>query len=286
MTYARTVAADQIPDQSEFHRSIRDGWWLGLTELLGLVATLNEAGYNTGDVVSKVEAIAAALDTDLAPDSRRRPPEDLIGRDPAEVVALVRQSGIEAATRLEILNARNDFDRQLARDGAAALHAQSDAIVEAMRSTFDPALAQVRAAADAGLTPHTDTTALLATGSTAAIKAYRNLLAAVPILDQVAGLRLEMANVADIGSRQVPIANLLATADSQLVLDGAQNAWQGEVETVQAMPAHLLHPITARMRKPRLGGRWLALVVGGYEIQLSTAGQVATLLHGVHEESA
>jgi len=151
MTYARTVTADQIPDQSEFHRSVRDGWWLGLTELLGLVATLNDAGYNTGVVVTKVEAIAAALDTDLASDSRRRPPEDLIGRDPAEVVALVRQSGIEAATRLEILHARNDFDRQLARDGAASLHAQSDSIVEAMRSTFDPALAHVRAAADAEL---------------------------------------------------------------------------------------------------------------------------------------
>jgi hypothetical protein len=76
------------------------------------------------------------------------------------------------------------------------------------------------------------------------------------------------------------MANLLATADSRLVLDGADNVWRGEVETVQRVPVGGIHAVPVPQGKPRLGGRWLALVIG-YDVRLNTATETAALLESV-----
>ena len=231
ITQARIV--HERPDESPFlHYQPRTGP-LELQELLGLVATLNDAGYGPGDVLAKVDAISTALDTMVIPDPSRYMPQDLIDRAPAEVADLVRQAGIDRAAQADIVWARDDLNTRLARDGAASLLDKSDAVITAMRSTFDPALAQVRAAADAGLTPHTDTGDLLASANTATLKAYRGLIAAVPVLDGIASLRMQMATIAGIGSPDLPVANFLGSADSELVLEGAAQTWRGEVERVQ-----------------------------------------------------
>jgi hypothetical protein len=119
-----------------------------------------------------------------------------------------------------------------------------------MRSTFDPAIAQVRAAADAGLTPHTNTNDLLASANTATLKTYRGLIAAVPVLDGIASLRMQMATIAGIGSPNVPVANFLGSADSQAVLDGAAQTWCGEVERVQYDLPGLDGSYLARQARP------------------------------------
>ncbi len=102
-------------------------------------------------------------------------------------------------------------------------------------------------------------------------------------LDRSGRLRVintDNLEVAGIGSGEVSVANFLGSADSQLVLDGAANTWRGEVERAQYKLPGLAAATSHAQARPRLGGRWLALVIG-YKIRLSTAAQVATLLHGV-----
>ncbi len=76
-------------------------------------------------------------------------------------------------------------------------------------------------------TPTADTADLLASANTATLKAYRGLIAAVPVLDGIASLRMQMATVAGIGSPDLPVANFLGSADSELVLEGAAQTWRG-----------------------------------------------------------
>ena len=132
-----------------------------------------------------------------------------------------------------------------------------------------------------GITPNADTADLLASANTATLKAYRGLIAAVPVLDGIASLRMQMATIAGIGSPDLLVANFLGSADSELVLEGAANTWRGEMERVQYDLPGLGGSYLAKQARPRLGGRWLALVSGAYDVRLSTAAQVVTLLHQV-----
>jgi len=244
-------------------------WPLQLHEVLALCDNLRDAGYDCGGVVKKVEAISSALDRRLAPDIGRYLPSDLIDLDPAEVAKRCRQAGLDLAAGQEMAQARRGFDERLALDAAASLRANSDRIVQQMREVFDPAVDAVRNAADHGLTASTDVRTLADTADGETLDAYRQLGSAVVDLDRIAALRFQMATTANIGPADHPIACFIAKAGDIDDLDGAQAVWAGEIETVAVeLPSGGHH--TARTRRPRLGGPWLALLGAGYELRLNS----------------
>ena len=265
-TWARVVhevPADRIVDPLPSGR-----WPLQLHDILALAANLADAGYKPGGTIEKIDAITEALDRRLAPDIGRYL-TDLLELDPAEVAERCRQAGIDLAASEEMATARRAFDERLATDAAASLRANSDQIVHAMRTEFDPAIEIVRVAVDAGLTTATDVRSLADTADGGTLDAYRQLAPAVATLDRVSQLRTAMATVAGIGPSDYVMANYLAKAGSIADLDGAQATWEGEIETVAVeLPSGGHH--SARTRRPRLGGPWLALLGAGYELRLNS----------------
>ncbi len=106
-------------------------------------------------------------------------------------------------------------------------------------------------------TPTADTADLLASANTATLKAYRGLIAAVPVLDGIASLRMQMATIAGIGSPDLPVANF---SDPQTVSWSSRvqpRPGVGEVERVQYDLPGLGGSYLAKQARPRLGGRWL-----------------------------
>ncbi len=247
----------------------RARWRVELPELLALAANLDAAGYPVGDVITKVEAISTAVTVAVTPDAGRWLTGDLLALGPDVVADRVRQAGLDQAAYIEMARVGTDVEHRLAADAAASLRENSDKIIIAMRKKFDPAVTVVQAAADAGLTPHTDTAALLDTAEPAVIEAYRALGPATAELDRIAALRNSMITVAGIGPVEYPLAALVTDVPDLPTLDGAGSTWKGETETVQVdLP---FGSSLARVRRPRLGGPWLALLTGGYTLRLNTA---------------
>ncbi len=246
-------------------------WPLQLNDILALAANLSAAGYELGGTIEKVEALTEALDRRLAVDLGRYLTEDLLDLPPDEVAERCRQAGLDLAAGREMAQARRGFDERLALDAASSLRSNSDQIVQQMREVFDPAVDAVRNAAAVGLTASTDPRGLADTADGETLDAYRRLAPAVVDLDRIAALRFQMASTANIGPADYLIANLV-TAGSIAALDGAQAVWQGEVETVAVeLPSGGHH--SARTRRPRLGGPWLALAGADFEIRLNTAAE-------------
>lgn len=247
-----------------------------MPELLALCANLSAVGYHPGDVVTRIEAITAALDAAANPDPARWLTGDLVSLDPAAVVERTRQAGLDLACWREMARVRTDVEARLAADAAAALRESSDGIIARMRKRFDPAVKVVRAAADAGLTPHTDTAQLLDTAPGDVITAYRDLAPAVAELDRIASLRNSRTSVAAVGPVDHPMAALLTDVADLASMEGAQQIWRGETEVVQV--DQTFGSSLARVRRPRLGGPWLALVVAGYTLHLNTASEADEVL--------
>jgi hypothetical protein len=254
-------------------------WMPELHELLRLVADLRAAGHDVGEVLDRITAINHAIDRAITADKGKYVAANLLDLDPADIGERVRQYGIDLATREAMGQARRDFDRELARGAARALRDGSDGIIEAMRREFDPALGEVKRAADAGITADTDPAALLDTAPPATIKAYRALSPAVDTLDRIAALRLQMCDIAGIGPQRHPVACFLAEVTETHDLEGATNRWRGVAEYVQYdLPMTGSH--LAKVRRPQIGGRWLALVAGGYRLRLNTADQADAIAQG------
>ncbi len=251
-------------------------WRVELPELLALAANLTAAGYPVGDVVDRIEAIGAAITVATTPDAGRWLTGDLLALGPDVVADRVRQAGIDQAAYLEMARVRTDVEHRLAADAAASLRDGSDKIIVAMRKKFDPAVTVVQAAADAGLTPHTDTSALLDTAAPAVIEAYRKLGPATAELDRIAALRNSMTTVAGIGPLEYPLAALVTDVPDLAALEGAQQIWRGEVEVVQV--DQTFGSSLGKVRRPRLGGPWLALLTGGYTLRLNTGPEADTVL--------
>jgi hypothetical protein len=134
------------------------------------------AGYTVGDQVQRIEDINAAIERMLAGQGRHSLDDvDLMTTDPEDIAERVRRAGIDRSAHLEMVNQRNGIQRKPTQAAAEQVRANGDAIVRAMRKRLDPAVTIVPAAADRGLTQHTDTAALLNTGSPEEIAAYRSL---------------------------------------------------------------------------------------------------------------
>lgn len=269
-SYARPVhdlpAELRVIDQPPRRRTA-----LHLNEVLAFTANLTAAGYNTGDAIERIEAINDAVDRLGA---TRSPLDtiDLATAQPEDIAEQVRQVGMTRAAEEAIYRVRDGLQFKLAAAAADHLKAESDRIVRAMRKRFDPAAATVQAASAAGLTQHTDTTRLLDTAPAEVIDAYRALAPAVAQLDAIAGLRNGLTSIAGVGPLEHPMAAYVTDVRSLDQLDGAQNLWTGEVETVQRdMPLTGSH--LARVRRNRLGGAWLALVSAGYKLRLNTGAE-------------
>lgn len=245
-----------------------------LHELLALATTLQEAGYDVGITIAKVEALATEVDRELD----RSPSSYLNGADlldtPAEVIAQrIREDALSVAARDQFARAREDLNVALARSAVAAFHTASDAIVAKMRPPFRSALKVIQRAADVGLIPDTQAEELAATGTPEAIAAFRKLDPAVAQLDALARLRTQMAQVARIGPHDHPVASLLATVDHEHPLSSAEGIWRGTIETVQYNLPPYGGPIRTQLRRARVGGVWLDLIVRGYKPGIATAAE-------------
>lgn len=260
----------ELPDRLPEHRTppVRV---LFLDDFLALASNLRAAGYEPGDQVQRIEAVSDAVEKVLVHNPLAD--VDLMTADPAVIADAVRQAGIAQAASMEIVRQRDGLQHQLARSAADHMAAGSDAVVKAMRKRWDPAVKTVKIAAERGLTQRTNTTALLDTGTPEAIEAYRNLGPAVAELDTIAGLRNQLTRVCRVGPADYPTTAFVTDVARLADLDGAERIWTGEAEVVQ----HDLVPgVTgygshlARIRKQRLGGPWLSLVVAGYTLRLNT----------------
>lgn len=271
----RAPVVYDIDDQTEFNPPPPTAVWpLQIDEVLAQAATLRDAGYQVGDVLTKTEEISDAVNEASSGVIDKYFEGDLLALDPAEVADRVRQAGIDRTCYLEMARIRDALNLRLAKDAAASLHALSDDIITEMRKDFEPAVKVVQAAADHGLQPDTAIAGLLDTANSAAIAAYRDLAPAVATLDRIASLRTQMATVAGIGPRSHPVACFIANLAD---LEGAENTWRGQVETVQHdLPFTGSH--LAKRRRPRLGGPWLALTTAGYHIRLNTAAEADNAL--------
>lgn len=255
---------------------------LYLEDFLALAANLKAAGHTVGDEVERIEDINDAVNRMLDGQAQHSlDGVDLMTAEPADIAERVRQAGIDRATHLEILRQRDGLQHRLARAAADSVRAGSDAIVQAMRKRFDPAVKVVQTAAQRGLTQHTNMAELLDIAAPEVIQAYRALGPAVAELDAVAGLRNQLTTVAHVGPVDHPMAAFVTGVDSALVLEGAHNIWTGESEVVQhdvgMTGTHL-----ARIRKQRLGGAWLALICGGYKLRLNTGSEAEAVVRAAH----
>jgi len=278
--YARVVTEiPSVEERSELEPQHRAQWRVvELNDVLALGGRLRDAGYDVGDVLDKVDAVTAAIDAALGYDKRKYLSDDLLEVAPEAVAERVRQAGLDLVGHLEMARARQDFDQRLAVDAVTSLRAHGDSIVAAMRRQFDPALKVVQAAAATGLTPHTNVQTLADAADTKVISAYRALGPAVQQLDTIARLRTQMATIAGVGPADHPMAGLLASAASMSDLQGAQALFQGDIETVQYDLPGGIGSTIAKVRRPRLGGPWLALVDAGYTLKLNTGAQADAVL--------
>ena len=78
------------------------------------------------------------------------------------------------------------------------------------------------------------------------------------------------------------MAALITDVHTEAALEGAHNIWTGESEVVQHdLPNHYGSHL-ARVRRQRLGGPWLFLVIAGYRLHLNIGAKTHAVVHGAH----
>ncbi|MGI8700366.1 MAG: hypothetical protein ACR2JU_04020 [Nocardioidaceae bacterium] len=249
---------------------------LRLHVLLAMVTTLTRAGYDTGPVVAKVEAIQDAILAMRNADSSELFTDEMMSLEPSEVVERFRQASVAASARPEMDRVHQGFEFRLADVAAASLLQESDNIVAAMRETFDPAIEVIQTAADKGLTSDSDPAVVLDTADPDVITAYRGLGPAVLELNKIAHLRIQMATIAKIGPADRPLC-CFVTGVTELELEGVERVWAGSPERVQnVLPWGGTH--VAQRRRRRVGDQWLSLITSGYKVTLNTAAESFAVL--------
>lgn len=252
-----------------------------LPELMALAMALRSDGHDVGDAFAKVEAISAAVDAELggyAPS--RHLADDLLTMNPEEVAQGLRRCALDMIAQQEMLRVRDDLETRLVATATTAVRAVSDSIIHRMRVPFDTAVKAVQEAADRGIAPNTDATAVLETADAATLSAYRGLAPAVSVLDELYARRTQMTLLGQIGPPDHPLCGFL-TGVTEDQLEAAEGIWLGDSEVVSNVvtggPAGGgTHP--ARRRRHRLGGPWLALVTSGYQLKLNTATEADAVL--------
>ena len=242
-------------------------------EVIRVLAELQAAGYEVGGEGERAIEILAALDGVTRDGMRRHLPSgSLLDLDAAEVVELARQAALDLAALNQGSAARDMVVDQLAIDVAAAVQANADSILAAMRANFDPAADVIRRAHRAGITAITNGEEIAATGNSAQVTAWRDLKPAVAALNAIAHLRIGLCKTAGVGNRGLPVLCFVRCATPQEA-ESAASVWQGEDEVVQTdMPmvgSHLRH-----VPRRRTGGPWLALISAGFELRLNSTSQI------------
>ena len=262
----RTIAAPL----NDGRRSSVSAFPVDATELTTFAHELAAGGYNLGPRLSTVLGNLDAAEEQFQRASNRDAFAgfDLAKATPAATVAAVRDAAVNAAIRDRALSEALSILRTAALPALReALAATCDSIVASVRPDFDDAVAVVKSAHEAGLTPHTTRDDVLNTGDANAIAAYRALTDAVHTLDRLARLRIRMSNIAHVGGDN-PIAGLVAPGQD---LEGAAGVYTGDAETVLVTnTVTAVGPAVRQVPRPRLGGPWLALVAAGYHLHLHT----------------
>jgi hypothetical protein len=79
------------------------------------------------------------------------------------------------------------------------------------------------------------------------------------------------------------MAAFITEVRTEAELEGAEKFWTGESEIVQHdLPNHYGSHL-ARVRRQRLGGPWLSLLVAGYRLHLNTGAEAHAVVQGAHD---
>jgi len=210
----------------------------------------------------------AAIDAHYAPG--RSIGDDLLALSPAEAVALVRGRAADEASRVQAGRVSVQYADRLAAALAAALAADSDRIIAALRPAFDVAAAGVAAAAAAGLQPGCTAADAIELGD-AAVAAFRDLHTHRQTLGTLGTLRAQLSEVCgvpphdrdlaalhadQVGPRQPVVACFLADSVPDLsALYGYQDRYDGN---------------SRRGNGRDVGDRWMALACAGRRLTLNT----------------
>lgn len=259
-------------------------------ELLAFAHTLRSAGLDLGPRIEKIEQVWDAAQTALNFSVTERVAAiDLDTVSPAEISDIVigaaiahtahlRTSLFEAVQVSGIEAVVGEFDRSLTRAAGQLLRDDADRLVEELRKSFTKAVKVLEAAHAAGLSKETQESDLLVHGSAEAIKAYRELPAAVAELDRIASIRTDMVRhlgyEMNVANAPHPVCSFIGPVDTEMQLTSAEDAWEGETEHVQ-IDGVLNGSAIYQARKPRLGGAWLELLRRGFTLRLNTAAEAA-----------
>jgi hypothetical protein len=260
-----------------------------LSEVLALAENMRvHASENLTPVLDRLWAASEAIDQTLVDIDTPAPPANLLDLDADQVAAkFLEAAQTRAATMLDPLGyspsrrAWEAFTAALAHEACAALTDAADDVVKTLRRDFDKHVNVITAAAEAGLSEHTDTTDLLSNGTDAQITAYRALPGATAALDQIAGLRNQLTGVLRYGPPIHPAYSFVTGLASSDAAESAAIRYDGAVETVQYNAAQNASTLT-RVHVQRLGGRWLALAaIPGVTLRLNTAAEVQDQYDGL-----
>lgn len=263
-----------------------------VAELLAFAHTLRSAGLDLGPRIEKIEQVwdaartalnysvteqVAAIDLETVSPSEV---SDIVIRAAIAHTAHQRTSFFEAVQDSGVSVVLDEFDRSLTREAGQLLRDDADRLVKELRKTFTKAAKVVGAAHAAGLSKDTEEGHLLVHGSSEAIKAYRDLPAAVADLDRIASIRTDMvrhlAYEANVANPPHPVCSFIGKVETEMQLASAESAWDGEVEHVQ-VDGMLNGSAIYKAQKPRLGGAWLDLLHRGFTLQLNTAAEAGAV---------
>lgn len=203
-------------------------------------------------------------------------PADVLSLTPAKAVEAMRAYAVDLATEASdpttarpIETARRALEVRLFEAARAELKTNTADTITAMQKTAGAAWKAVQKAASLGITPATTAEQIATGGSDEELAAYRALLEAVPVLTQVAGLRVQLATIAGVGPATVPALNIMGGVTRAEQIDGWQNIYRGDTEMVSV--ENEWHAYSAGIAPvQRLGAGWLDLALAGYSVKINT----------------
>lgn len=252
-------------------------------EILAFGRLLADRGYPVPKVLERIDALDVAATAAMATNAsaQQLDSDNVVDRDPQDVADLIQRSttyqAVQLAAPMAVVNTLWGFQHKLAILAAQAFATGSDLVVKRMRTEFDEAVATVRTAHTAGITPNTDSADLLNTGTPAAITAWRELTVAVDALDRIAALRHSLTDIVGVGPRDHPVAAFITNVHDSDTLDIAGTLLTGPTEWAQYQ-GRGGGGFTFQRPTKRLGGPWLALLTAGYTLRLNTGSEATTVV--------
>ncbi len=253
-----------------------------LTDITELIAKMRDQGLPIDGTIDQTLQLRQAVDV-AALRSVSRTTLDVLGRDPLEctaeeVCAAMVQAGVERAARSEIKTEHGILMADLALVATREIRATIGPAIDVLKKRWEAAWPAVETAHREGITSHTSAEYIAAEASLKAAAAYRALVKAVPVLDQCAALRLDLARIARYGPPETPAASLYkGPKPKPQDLEAWVSIASGRTDYVQVETPRSGYFIGS-IPTPRTGGPWLALVVAGMSAQINTAEEADALL--------